>query len=86
MKKTFALTAVLALGVVACSPAAEEAATEADTTAVAEEAVAVETPAADAMATETPAADAMAAETPAADAAATPAAEAAAAAATPAAE
>jgi hypothetical protein len=73
MKKTFALTAVLALGVVACSPAAEEAATEADTTAVAEEAVAVETPAADAMATETPAADAAA--TPAAEAAATPAAE-----------
>jgi hypothetical protein len=81
MKKTFALTAVLALGVVACSPAAEDAATEADTTAVAEEAVAVETPAADAMATETPAADAAA--TPAAEAAATPAAEAAA---TPAAE
>ena len=79
MKKTFALTAVLALGVVACSPAAEEAATEADTTAVAEEAVAVETPAADAMATETPAADAAATPaaetTPAAEAAATPAAE-----------
>ena len=36
MKKTFALAAVLALGVVACSPAAEEAATEtaADETAV----------------------------------------------------
>ena len=78
MKKTFALAAVLALGVVACSPAAEEAATEADTTAVAEEAVAVETPAADAMATETPAADAAAtpaAEAAAAAAAATPAAE-----------
>jgi hypothetical protein len=68
MKKTFALAAVLALGVVACSPAAEEATTEtaADETAVAEDAMAAETPAADAMAAETPAADAAA---PAAEAA-----------------
>jgi len=53
MKKTFALVAVLGLATVACSPAAEEAATEADTTAVAEDAMATE---------EAPAADAMAAE------------------------
>lgn len=67
MKKTFALVAVLALTTVACSAPAEEAATEADTTAVAEEPMVAETPAADAMAMETPAAeDAMAAETPAA--------------------
>ncbi len=65
--KKIALVAVagLALTAAACSKPAEEAATEADTTAVAEEPMAVETPA-DAMAVETPAADAMAAETPAA--------------------
>jgi hypothetical protein len=67
--KKIALVAVagLALATAACSKPAEEAATEADTTAVAEEPMAVETPAADAMAAETPAADAMAAETPAAE-------------------
>lgn len=76
MKKTFALVAVLALATAACSKPAEEAAdTAADETAVTEDAMAVETPAADAMAAET--GDAMAAETPAADAMAaeTPAAE-----------
>lgn len=63
MKKTFALVAVLALATAACSKPAEEAAdTAADETAVTEDAMATETPAADAMATETPAADAMAAE------------------------
>ncbi len=67
MKKTFALVAVLALATAACSKPAEEAATEADTTAVAEEPMAAETPAADATG------DAMAAETPAATE--TPAAE-----------
>jgi hypothetical protein len=68
MKKTFALAAVLALGVVACSPAAEEATdTAADETAVTEDAMATETPAAEAAATETPAAEAAATETPAAE-------------------
>jgi hypothetical protein len=59
MKKTFALVAVLALATAACSKPAEEAATEADTTAVAEEPMAAETPAAEgeAMAAETPAAE-----------------------------
>jgi len=72
MKKTFALVAVLALATAACSKPAEEATTEADTAAVAEEPAAEETPMA-AEGTETPAAegDAMAPE-----AAATPAAEA----------
>jgi hypothetical protein len=59
MKKTFALVAVLALATAACSKPAEDAATEADTTAVAEEPMATETPAADAMAAE---GEAMAAE------------------------
>jgi len=74
MKKTFALAAVLALGVVACSPAAEEAAdTAADETAVAEDAMAAEAAPAegDAMAAEAAPAegDAMAAEAaPAAEA------------------
>lgn len=73
--KKIALVAVagLALATAACSKPAEEAATEADTTAVTEDAMATETPAVDAMATETPAADAMAVETPAATE--TPAAE-----------
>ena len=63
--KKIALVAVagLALATAACSKPAEEAATEADTTAVAEEPMVVETPAADATAAaeEAP----MAAETPA---------------------
>jgi hypothetical protein len=64
--KKIALVAVagLALATAACSKPAEDAATEADTTAVAEEPMAVETPvveATDAMAVETPAAT----ETPA---------------------
>ncbi|MFN7158105.1 MAG: hypothetical protein ACK4MR_05360 [Erythrobacter cryptus] len=68
MKKTFALVAVLTLATAACSKPAEEATeTTADETAVTEEAMATETPAADAMAAETPAADAAAAETPAAE-------------------
>jgi hypothetical protein len=78
MKKTFALAAVLALGVVACSPAAEEAAdTAADETAVTEDAMAAEAAPAegDAMAAEAaPAEGEAAAEAPAAEA---PAAEAA---------
>jgi hypothetical protein len=67
--KKIALVAVagLAFATAACSKPAEEASTEADAMAVAEEPMAVETPAADAMAAETPAADAMAAETPAAE-------------------
>ena len=67
--KKIALVAVagLALATAACSKPAEEAATEADTTAVAEEPMAAETPAADATG------DAVAAETPAATE--TPAAE-----------
>lgn len=61
MKKIILVAvAGLALTTAACSKPAETAATEADTTAVAEEPMAVETP----MAAETP--DAMAAETPAA--------------------
>ncbi|WDA40262.1 hypothetical protein [Erythrobacter sp. BLCC-B19] len=63
--KKIALVAVagLALATAACSKPAEEAATEADTSAVAEEPMAAETPAADATAAaeEAP----MAAETPA---------------------
>lgn len=63
--KKIALVAVagLALATAACSKPAEEAATEADTTAVAEEPMVVETPAA----METPAAEEapMATETPA---------------------
>lgn len=61
--KKIALVAVagLALATAACSKPAEEAATEADTTAVAEEPMAADTPAADA----TEAAEPMAAETPA---------------------
>ena len=67
--KKIALVAVagLALATAACSKPAEEAATEADTTAVAEEPMVAETPAADATG------DAVAAETPAATE--TPAAE-----------
>jgi hypothetical protein len=66
--KKIALVAVagLALATAACSKPAEEAATEADTTAVAEEPAMTETPAADAtdtMTAETPAAT----ETPAAE-------------------
>ncbi len=61
--KKIALVAVagLALATAACSKPAEEAATEADTTAVAEEPMAADTPAADA----TEAAEPMAAATPA---------------------
>lgn len=67
--KKIALVAVagLALTATACSKPAEEASTEADAMAVAEEPMAVETPAADAVAVETPAADAVAVETPAAE-------------------
>jgi hypothetical protein len=67
--KKIALVAVagLALATAACSKPAEEASTEADAMAVAEEPMAAETPAADAtdamMAAETPAAT----ETPAAE-------------------
>jgi hypothetical protein len=63
--KKIALVAVagLALATAACSKPAEEAATEADTTAVTEEPAVTETPAVDAMAAETPAAT----ETPAAE-------------------
>jgi ABC-type glycerol-3-phosphate transport system substrate-binding protein len=46
MKKTFALVAVLALATAACSKPADDAATEADTTAVTDEMMAPETPAA----------------------------------------
>lgn len=65
--KKIALVAVagLALATAACSKPAEEAATEADTTAVAEEPMAAETPAAEA--TDAMAAEPMAAETPAAE-------------------
>ena len=63
--KKIALVAVagLALATAACSKPAEEASTEADAMAVAEEPMAAET--GDAMAAETPAAEPMAAETPA---------------------
>jgi hypothetical protein len=63
--KKIALVAVagLALATAACSKPAEEASTEADAMAVAEEPMAAETPAADA--TDTMAAEPMAAETPA---------------------
>ncbi len=64
--KKIALVAVagLALATAACSKPAEEAATEADTTAVTEEPMAAETPAAEeTAAAETPAAT----ETPAAE-------------------
>lgn len=66
MKKIILVAAAgLALTTAACSKPAEEAATEADAMAVAEEPMVVETPAVDATA-DAMAADAMAVETPAA--------------------